>query len=65
MPATVSDFHVYLTVVQVIERKRGGFVSLAYKNARKNNNNKNISSKSERVNQTGDCSYMERSVYST
>lgn len=46
MPATVSDFHVYLTVVQVIERKRGGFVSLAYKNARKNN--KNISSKSDR-----------------
>lgn len=63
MPATVSDFHVYLTVVQVIERKRGGFVSLAYKNARKNK--KNISSKSERVNQTGDCSYMQRSVYST
>lgn len=63
MPATVSDFHVYLTVVQVIERKRGGFVSLAYKNARKYN--KNISSKSERVNQTGDCSYMQRSVYST
>lgn len=63
MPATVSDFHVYLTVVQVIERKRGGFVSLAYKNARKNNKNK--SSKSERVNQTGDCSYMQRSVYST
>lgn len=63
MPATVSDFHVYLTVVQVIERKRGGFVSLAYKNARKHN--KNISSKSERVNQTGDCSYMQRSVYST
>lgn len=46
MPATVSDFHVYLTVVQVIERKRAGFVSLAYKNARKNN--KNISSKSDR-----------------
>lgn len=63
MPATVSDFHVYLTVVQVIERKRGGFVSLAYKNARKNK--KNISSKSERVNQTGDCSYMQRSAYST
>lgn len=60
MPATVSDFHVYLTVVQVIERKRGGFVSLAYKNARKN---KNISSKSE--SQTGDCSYTPRSIYST